>query len=57
MLHGIEPFEFDTRISRTELPVDGTDLLVAMVLPKPYLPTKVLNGGNVVKPGPAALAR
>ena len=48
MLHGIEPFEFDARIRRAKLPVDRADLLVAMVLPKLYLLTKVLNGGNVV---------
>ncbi len=42
-MHGIESFEFDARISRAELPVDGADPLVAMVLPKLYLLTQFLD--------------
>jgi hypothetical protein len=48
LLHGIEPFEFDARISRAELPVDRADSLVAMLLPLLGLLTEILDGGNVV---------
>ena len=48
MLHRIEPFEFDARVSRTELPVHCADSLVAMILPTLHLPTEFLDGGEVV---------
>ena len=48
MLHRIESLEFDTRISRAKLPVDGTHALVAMLLPTLHLPTEFLDGGDIV---------
>ncbi len=36
LLYGIEPFEFDARISRAKLPVDRADSLVTMILPALY---------------------
>src|SRR6266536_5099952 len=47
-LHRIEAFEFDTRIRRAELPVDGADLLVAMLLPALNLLTEILDSSNVM---------
>jgi hypothetical protein len=43
LLHGVKSLEFDARISRAELPVDGADLLVALILPALNLPTQVLD--------------
>ena len=48
LLHGIEPFEFDARIRCTELPIDGADPLVAMILPALNLLAEILDSGNVV---------
>lgn len=48
LLHGIETFEFDARISGAELPVDCSHPLIAMVLPALNLPTQFLDSGNVV---------
>ena len=49
MLHGIEPFKFDARICRAELPVHRTDLLVAMLLPALNLLTKLINRSDIVR--------
>src|SRR5260370_22245515 len=49
LLHGIEAFEFDARISSTELPVRGADSLIAMILPALDLLTQFFHGGNVVR--------
>jgi hypothetical protein len=46
--HRIKPLEFDTRISRPELPVDGANALVALLLPLLDLSTEVIDGGKVV---------
>lgn len=48
MLYRIETFQFDARIRCAELPVDGTDALIAMLLPTLDLLAKLLNCGNVV---------
>jgi hypothetical protein len=48
LLYRIETFQFDARINRAELPVDGTDALIAMLLPTLDLLAKLLNCGNVV---------
>ena len=47
LLHRIEALQLNARIRRAELPVDGTNSLVAMILPVLNLLTKVLDGGNV----------
>ena len=49
LLHGIEPLEFDARVSRAKLPVHCADTLVPMILPALNLLTKLLNRGNVVR--------
>lgn len=53
MLYRIQPLELDACIRRPELPVDGANALVALLLPALHLPTQLLGGGNVVsKPLP-----
>jgi len=48
LLHRIESFELDACIRRAKVPVDGTDSLVAMILPTLNLLAEILDGSDIV---------